>query len=304
MKQPKIYLKSLVLFFCAVYIYWPTELIAKDEPLRKNSFTKKISFPVPIEDTADLCTHPVLVQTAEAEILFAYQTLSINNHSLPVFIQSIDSASIRQLRLYSINERAGNPDWGDFVTAVQIYLGLNAKEDSICLLFQPVLLCKGVNTGDVYKTSWEYPGYFNYNGTNFALSNDSSCILRYQSLIQFKQANGSIRNFNPSADSTGDTKSLLLSFQELDSVFISNKSNVIHFWNSVLQIPVSSGLYTKHSLLLSPKQYGPTDFKNRAKRKTLLKLPFAGNFANRSHLCPPSCDEVSYKKHIPGTQCP
>lgn len=247
------------------------------------------------EDITDLHLAPIEFTTAYSKIEQAISTLSITTNSLyPI------AAVIRIQHLLAFKELAAQQiattTYTNYITAMQIHFAIDqVYPDSIHLLYQPIGLRRGLGANNTYSYSIPNPTatYYEYSTVNGfqAVSNPTVQTKKYREDIRIKRTDTSLPpDFHKADDITGDVTSIIYTFQEMEEVLYENNSITLNIWNYVNDTIVTSKTYTKHSLFLSPGY-----FSYPAQASLLGSVPFKGNFANHPHLCPPACEEFTFK---------
>lgn len=263
------------------------------------------------EDKIDITDHIVEEEEAIDDIQNGTDWLSAYDDTLPALAQTIDTSSIYSLWRMVRNIHTQIGGCNNYVTALKISLGLNSdiNNPKMELLYQPVYLCRIPDNNnddeDSYTVSFTTGDYYAYtkisNTWTFAPVGDIESLNRYKENIRIKRyLLPWSREFRHDNDETGDVKSMIFPFQEIDSVITHNHASHVLIWNYAFRSTLNMGIYTKHNLLLSPPL--PLEVAQGSDKKLLnfrgidfLLAGYRGSYANRSHLCPPSCDEVTYK---------
>jgi len=249
-----------------------------------------------IEDVLDLGMHPLGSDTAENYIDSTSLLLSINStQSLNLLLEQIDSAALAGFRWRSNALHKAHEHTQHYVSAVQIWFSLSNQK--IKCLYEPLSLCSAdtgkTKTYNVYKNDQ----YYIYRNDSFvvASTNDLGKITAYQQNIKFRENPQSTqyRDFVIDSSDTGDVTSVIYTFQEFDSVMVSNKAQRLSLWNYAYRKTTTAGLRSRHSILLSPDSFALNNLHNPKS----IRLPFKGRFANLANPCPPSCESVSFKTY-------
>ncbi len=239
---------------------------------------------VDLEDRLELKDNVVDVPEGTTRRTTARNKIRVDSVTqLPDILDSIPQAAFDTLK--HIATRMHGSDTSHYVIGLKISYAMN-QTNNMKLLYQPAYLKRisgnSTKTNAVYERNI-YADYYKYNGSAFTIvptSNATLSINNYTTHITFKkQGSTHYRTFNNTADndSTGDVKSILYSFQEIDSVINGNTSNKIYILNAAEVMRANHTDYLKHSLILGPD--------------TLIKQLhlFYLKYGNLSHLCPPSC---------------
>jgi hypothetical protein len=255
--------------------------------------------PMPVL-TLSLCYNVVDVQTAETGVQNAYSWIKKqNNITIAPLEEVIPRTALETLNqsIISSHPGAGHNCIG-FVPAIQVYLGLD--QNRIKLFYKSVYLCtdnNGVNA-PVSFTRSEVSGttYSVYSGGFSSYAGAQSVIDTYTANIEFMESAGT-RTFDPAYDANGDTRSVIIPLQEIFAMLEQNQNSsqlkIWNFANKNTSLPASAQI--RQSLLLGPENMTPANFKKWLKnkgKKGLMVNEFQGKYADRSHLCPPSCNTM------------
>ncbi len=249
-----------------------------------------------IEDILDLGMHPMGSDTAINYIDSTNLLLSINTtHTLNLLLEQIDSAALAGIRLKSNALHKAHNHTQHYVSAMQIWFSLNNQK--IKCLYEPISLCSDETGNTKTYTIYNNQEYFLYRNDSFVVANtnDLNKIEAYQQSIKFKEnlQTNVYRDFVVDNTDAGDITSVIYTFQEFDSVMISNNSRRIKLWNYAYRKDTSVGLRSRHSILLSPDSFAL----NNLHSPKFVRLPFKGRFANLANPCPPSCTNITYKTY-------
>lgn len=178
-------------------------------------------------------------------------------------------------------------------TGLKIWFTYN--QGKLGCLYEPILFSSGeqttTKTFSVYTNNQLYKA--TTTGLQFADSQDLSFIQKYEDSIRFRNpGSSSCRPFISSIHEDGDARSMLYSFQEIDSVQMSNTSPGVKFWSYTYSKNISGNLLTKHGIMLSPIDFNDEKLKLT---DTVKMFIFKGKFANHANPCPPHCERVIYK---------
>ncbi len=249
-----------------------------------------------LEDRLDLGMHPLGTDTAEHYIDSTNLLLSINcTQSLNLLLEQLDSAALAGFRWHSNTLHKAHNHTQHYVSAVQIWFSLSNQ--TIKCLYEPLSLCSAdtgkTKTYSVYKSN----AYYVYRNDSFVVAgtNDVAKLVSYQQQIKFREnlQSTQYRDFVVDAGDAGDITSVIYTYQEFDSVMVSNKAQRLSLWNYAYRKTTSAGLRSRHSILLSPDSFAVNNLHNPKS----IRLPFKGRFANLANPCPPSCESVSFKTH-------
>lgn len=254
------------------------------------------------EDSINLIGHVWDTTAAIPEIShFSLYIGSTASSTLPLLADSISKNAFCALKDTADKFHMSDTNCNHYITALKITLGLDSTSRKIQLLFQPAFLCLVPCTGT--SASFQLKGisttYYTYNAIteSFSIASDTSSKQRYidKILIEHKIGEPKSKFRQPVAgnDTLGDVISVIFSFQEIISLIDCNaNTDYLKIWNAIQNnyIPSVGYALQKHSLILGPKQ---------------LNVPlmpftpvgsgiFSNKFANFSHLCPPSCNLLSY----------
>jgi len=165
----------------------------------------------------------------------------------------------------------------NFITGLRIFYGLTGANFEVKLLFKPV--CYNWNAITSKYDCKEGTKKYYYTADNFIPYTDTEDVeenYRHQILIsdncdeQFREYD-SLKN---------DVLGVTYPFQTIYTLMADNKSdgdNIVMVKNALYRTS-TGGLSAKHSVLLLT---------------TLKAAIFRDKFANRSHLCPPGCTELT-----------
>lgn len=250
---------------------------------KEDSASKKMI--APTEDSIDLSNHPVSAQIGLLQMATFKDSILVDSTViLPICADSIQKNAFKLLKDSALKLR--NDTNGIYIPALRIYYGLNDLKTKVRLFYQPVCLKR--KTGNGPGSNVEYvplnsPYYYEYNGNAFAAITNMTVLTTaknlYMNHITFRMPNGHFRLFKNVADSTGDIKGCLFSFQEITSVIKHNNSKYLYILNSGESMNLNNKRYLKHVILL-----GPDSLEHH------VKDIFYRKYGNLSHLCPPSCN--------------
>jgi hypothetical protein len=250
------------------------------------------------ETTLNLCYNVLSLDSADQGVQNAYQWILANNGHSP--LQRLEEKLLKQhlndLR-DSIRAKHTHTTCIGYVTGLQVLPAL--ENDNLRLLYLPMYMCKASVASDSFNvtTFTSDTLYYTADGFNSANDDELNWIRNYRNNIRFKESGTLTRPFNNEMDSTGDTRAVMLTFQGIDAVLEQNTSDTLKIWNLAFKIPGAPAANSiRQSLLLGPDSLTPQHLTALRKKKVSGKLfligSFTGKFADRSHLCPPSCDIV------------
>ncbi len=244
------------------------------------------------EDIINLERHAVNSDYGNLRIsMCRYIILIDSSKVLSKIVDVLTKEKIHELRerALTIGSEAGYSE--RYLLAVKITYGLN-KNNQIKLFYQPVFLKNRANDADTTDVVYDplvSPIYYRYQKDSGFVEIDTSLVNKaienYRMHISFKRDdNRYFRTFKNTDDndSTADVKSILYSFQEMDSIMTGNKTDELYIFNAAEEMKVREKLYLKHSLILGPGEL---------KDKTWQPI-FYLKYGNLSHLCPPSCNNA------------
>lgn len=232
-----------------------------------------------LEDQLDIDMSPVDPQVAQREIDACNEHLEINGAPINHSIMSVPMSAITTLYNAAMALRT---DTANFVTGLKMHLTI--KDGLVSLLFQPLLMTRPappVPIGEPFYnvTAGAFYAYDEATRTvALCPSRDYPVLLaNYRNDIRIKhRIDIDFTRFIPDMD----TEAIIFPFQTIVALAKDNGSNTIYFHNSIRLEPVGGGYSVKHCLLLSSILLQGNSFK--------------GKYANRSHLCPPSCNSIQY----------
>ncbi|MBL7901199.1 MAG: hypothetical protein JNK73_04320 [Bacteroidia bacterium] len=249
-----------------------------------------------LEDVLDLGMHPMGSDTAENYIDSTNLLLSINStQSLNLRLEQIDSAALAGFRWRSNTLHKAHNHTQHYVSAVQIWFSLNNQ--TIRCLYEPLSLCSADTGKTKTYTVSNSNTYYLYRNDSFVVAgtNDLGKITAYQQNIKFRENPQSThyRDFVVDPSDAGDITSVIYTFQEFDSVMVSNKAQRLSLWNYAYRKNTTAGVRSRHSILLAPDSFALNNLHNPKS----IRLPFKGRFANLANPCPPSCASVSFQTY-------
>ncbi len=268
----------------------------------------------------DINVLPCAIDTTAAKKEFADcdSYVAINGKlKLVRVVDIISTAELDRLRDTADSLAFAANDTSDYIPCLEIALALNSTYKKMELLYKPVFAIKNRDSTDlVHGGKWRFydvvdnPYYYKFDSINGTLvkTYDSAGIKRYQDTMMFYNFNDKkFEKFNQSLNSTGDVRSLIFPFEEIDSLLSANgPTKSVKFVNTALTKQFSAmDSCIKHSILLSPDDLMPAceftvDF-SKSSRIKLKKTSFvlgggiSREYANLAHLCPPNCKRLVYK---------
>lgn len=247
-----------------------------------------------LEDLLDLGMHPVDTFSATALIDSSLILLKLDGStSMNKLMNEPDSAVIHQLRDSALSLHVSAHANQGFVTGVRLWFTLN--NSTINCLFEPVCLYSS-DTGSVRTYSITSNQRLFYLENHNLMTADSIHLARmsdYYQGIRFKDdpSVNSYRTFISSTENRGDVRSLLYSFQEIDSVMLNNSSVSVKLWSYAYRLRINDTIRSRQGIMLSPAAYSNGSKSNPEK----IRLSFKGRLADRANPCPPECDQVSFR---------
>jgi hypothetical protein len=127
----------------------------------------------------------------------------------------------------------------------------------------------------------------------------ATSIASYSNTVRFKEpGSNTTRAFVNANNQNGDARAVIVPFQIMNTVLDMNSSDEL----TILNIAITTTYTNKvrQSLMVGPKlavaYMGKKHFdgKGAAKNVKLFAGSYVGNFADRSHLCPPSCLDAAF----------
>jgi hypothetical protein len=201
-----------------------------------------------------------------------------NHASIPSLLIELSRSAVDQFF-----EEVKSSQNKKFVTALEFFWGAVIKGDGTYetrLLYQPVFLGwtkhSGTSNNHLYTIAGRGNVYYIKNGA-FAAPTVQEKVLwvkNYKEQIEIKHT--STDSFSGFVDGN-DVTSIIFPFQTIYTLMQDNEADKIYLHSCVLEITHENLYPRKHSVLLSSELVNPIG-------------PFAGKYANRSHLCPP-CEE-------------
>lgn len=229
------------------------------------------------EDSLDYEFSPVDSSTGGIEIEECNTHLAINGNPINHLIATIDVTAMDTLYWAAVRLRNNTLN---YVTGVKLSFGV--QDGGVILIFQPLYMTTppGVIPEPFYNVTGGLNYIFNSDTKAFEEASDSlvsTLTADYRSMIRIKhRTDRTFTSYIPNAD----TDAVIFPFQTIYALINDNVGNVVHFHNAIRKEPVGGAYSIQHAVLLS-SQY-------------LLGNSFEGKYANRSHLCPPSCNKVQY----------
>jgi hypothetical protein len=230
-----------------------------------------------LEDKLDIDMSPVDKDVARAEIEACNARLAINGKNINHEIAEVSIGAIGMLYKDAMLLRQNE---SNFVTGIK--MNLIILNGVVSLVYQPVLMTRQPSViGEPFYNVAE-GAFYTYNTSLqafelFPTRNINVLTENYRNDIQIKhRVDTTFTSFIPNVD----TESIIFPFQTIYALAKDNMSPSIFIHNSIRLEPVGGGYSVKHCLLLSAESLEGNSFK--------------GKYANRSHLCPPSCNLVQY----------
>ncbi|MFL5763611.1 MAG: hypothetical protein ACJ77K_06685 [Bacteroidia bacterium] len=257
---------------------------SKKEEEKERSFTLTVDSILHYynEDTIDLSKHPITQDTANSQ-KNAFQN-SFLADSIYRLNSIIDTISYTDFKLLRDSAQAIISGSGHHVLGLRFIYGYDIAHRKISILYQPVYL---KNIDYPKKSNAHYQPYahstlYKYqSGASHrfvvATSTDTACIAAYKDHIWcLHHGKANFERFISKNDSTGNVRSIVFSFQEIDAEIIDNGAKTIILHNA-----------------------GENVFKNTNKKHVLILgcetlkgvILFYRKFGNLSHLCPPGCSD-------------
>lgn len=192
------------------------------------------------------------------------------------------------------------------IAALKISFGID-DSNKICLFFQPIGL---VFQQKFFNNKYEqHAQYKIVEGQLYRYDKDLDSfgtpvedikneMGKYSQKIRIKHADSErscsvFRNYNEDNEIYGDVTSLIFSFQEIFAVFHDNNYKAyVQIYNCIRLIPQAdpATALNKHGLLLfASNDKSPHDF------NLTFESTYQDQYADLSHLCPPSCDTLIYQ---------
>jgi hypothetical protein len=256
--------------------------------------------------------------SAENEFKICSRKISIKEANLPKNVESIDTLEFKQL--YGLLKPPTDPKQ-HYITCLKIFLGLDA-DYKLRLTYQPLLMYRTIPPGTDSIATYTIANNLSlenyiYNDNNkfvpVSKKDQVQLMDNYKKHIKIKNdvffdAN---RRFNWTKDFNGDPEAIIFTFQEILHLVPNAVNGKIQIFNVAVE-RVNQSLnekFIKHSLIMGVN-YTITKKKHMlvTERKTLIvglhaspenknKLFGAAgvNFENLTHVCKPSCDNLSYK---------
>lgn len=243
------------------------------------------------EDQLDLQMSPVTQDVAISEINNCNEFLTLNNRNINHLVTEIPNLAIDFLYKKSMEMV---PRSGNYVTSLRLHFAV--EQDAITLLFEPVIATRPSNvlsepTYSVVKGE----NYYAYDPSTKSFVEAGKVDDPQNALISAYKANIGIKHrgestFNPFKPNL-DTEAVIFPFQTLYTLMRDNRAESVFFYNSIRKEDIGTSYGVKHCLLLSAKSLPAEDL--------LQSYIYEGTFANRSHLCPPSCNVIQHALNLP-----
>jgi len=249
------------------------------------------------EDVVNLNKHPKEPDIGRLEIEDCKDYLKTKRflRKLPIKWREAVAIINREhlLKLYEKAKKMNNQ--AHYITGLKMEFGLD-KNKEVSLIYRPV---KFFDRGVINDTTYNYEsvegGMYRYEGgtSGFKLIDYLSreeLIQTYKSKIRIKHSEILGDGYNSFIEGE-DVESVIFSFQEIFALMYDNREDCanhnifeqsndsILIYSAIQKDTVNPNLSTKHSLLLSLKEYDK--YKKRER--------FEDKFANLGRLCPPNC---------------
>ena len=230
------------------------------------------------QDVLDLEMSPVDSTMANYEIDMCNTRLEMNGDSVPHLIATVGKEALEAMADIALSLK---PKDQNFVVGLKFHLAATDGGE-MKLLYQPTYMTRPANglMEPFYRvTEGYFYSYDDSTGTFESMSAGDAETLKdnYQTLIRIKHRTDTV--CMPFIQGV-DTESVLFPFQTIFELMADNEGDGIYIHNSIREEPIGGSYIIKHCLLLSSV--------------LLSGNSFTGKYANRSHLCPPSCNEVQY----------
>lgn len=234
------------------------------------------------EDQLSLEMSPVEKDTANSEINNCNDHLAINGRSIKHLFDQVTVDALEFLRDQSLRLQSKTDPLLNFVTGLKLHFAIN--NDGLVLLYQPVYMTR-------QPSSMGEPFYDVITGDFYTYDQTNNQFVSVSASDAYSWTNGYKRNIGIKhrLDTTFtsfiqglDTEAAIFPFQTIVALYSDNSVSSVFFYNSIRQEPVGGSYSVKHCLLLS------------SEKLELNSNSFAGKLANRSHLCPPSCNSLQY----------
>ncbi len=253
------------------------------------------------EDPIDLSADVVQVNSGKNYETYAISDLKISNTSIEPVTFMLYKYVINRLQGIA-NQLGPTGGSGGYITGLQIKYGIDTTHSpySIELFLRPGYFKRG-STAGIANTYYYNTVAADNNPSNFFYSlstdgtitqdvtgknvDDQKHYQKYMTIVHY--TNDPKPWFNPSMSDTGDIRTLIYSFQELDTIMKVNSDTAIKLRNISYPFPVGSTPYLKHDLLLVPSGLNLTN-------TSLMKTNFPTKvYANLANMCPPDCPSAS-----------
>lgn len=257
----------------------------------------KDTFSINGENTIDLAYDFVLPSMVYIYTANAVQDIEINTGAGNVPIVSVAIQTLRKSDMETLYQQAitFKPAAGvHYITAVEIFYGINSTTHNLTYYFLPVCL-QAVTPGTPPAIYTYVPTDASLSNTNFYTYNSAGSMVlattaqladtsNYINAIEIQHYAGAPPRFNNepynSPDSSADTKYVIFPFQEIFSMFEQNSVSSLTLYNIAVPVTVQGGeYYAKHSLLLSPPSGGSSSFSINE---------------DLGHMVPPDYGNISY----------
>lgn len=228
----------------------------------------------------DLCLEmsPVDISTADEEIALCNTHLFINGATINHVIAEVPMAAITKLKIAALSLKTIELN---YVLGIKMHFII--ENNLINLLYQPLYMTRPpsvigepeytVKEGDYYQFDVATQSFAQVGSPRLISAMKAS----YTTNIRIKhRLDVTPTGYIPGLDSTA----VIFPFQTIEDLVRDNQGISFFIHNSIRKEPVGGAYSIQHCLLLS---------------STLLTSnSFKGKYANRSHLCPPSCNAIQY----------
>jgi len=209
----------------------------------------------------------------------------------------------------------------DYITALKMHFGF--KNGGVTLIFQPLFTYLEGTTYKVLESS----AYYLYDDSNHTYTSTkvfpTQLVTNYRNIIRVKHPEEEgFNRFVDRHDVHGDVKAVIYPFQSIFALINDNildRDDCISIRNCLAtdNTAATETIQQRHSVVLIASKWKKET--NLFLEKYLERLPekdskdllanlvfdMRDKFANRSHLCPPGCNEIyDYKIESAPYQCP
>lgn len=232
------------------------------------------------QDVLCLEMSPVDQSTADSEIALCNTHLFLNGAPINHGIDVIPHAAMEKLKVAAMLLKTTDLN---YVLAVKMHFVLDEDGERIELLYQPLYMSRPASDIGEPMYSVREGGYYYYDriDKNFYQISQARKIdalkASYRNNIRILHR----LDVTPTSYIPGlDSDAAIFPFQTIEELMHDNEGNAFYIHNSIRKEAVGGAFSIQHCLLLSSV--------------TLTGNSFKGKFANRSHLCPPSCNVIQY----------